>query len=169
MILDLEPEDQTLCGLPDKHNKTLKKSTGGAENNKAEEETQVERLAIKLQNTTKPTVLLDKILDQTIPEITIREIISCSEAVCKLMFRNVRNYSTKPEVRVNSIRMSSDEMYNYMATTLKVKVSLDGSRAVQAILDSGAEVNVITQNLTDKLGLLVRPDVNLVIVVYTGD
>ena len=37
------------------------------------------------------------------------------------------------------------------------------------MLDSGAKVNVITQNLVDKLGLLVRPDVNLVMVAHTGD
>jgi hypothetical protein len=40
---------------------------------------------------------------------------------------------------------------------------------VQAILDSGAEVNVITQGLADKLGLPVRPDVRLVLVAHIGD
>ena len=53
-------------------------------------------------------MFLDKILDQTVPEITVREIISYSKAVCKLMFRNVKNYSTKLEVRVNSISMLSN-------------------------------------------------------------
>jgi hypothetical protein len=114
MALDLEPENRASCGLPVKYNKTLEKSTSGTEKDKTEAETQVERLAIKLQNTTKPTVLLDKILDRTIPEVTVREIISCSEAVYKLIFRNVRNYRTKleaqPEVHINSISISSDEL-----------------------------------------------------------
>ena len=71
--------------------KTLEKSTGSTEKDKAEVETQVERLAIKLRNTTEPATLLDKILDYTVPEVTVREIISCSEAVYKLMFRNIKN------------------------------------------------------------------------------
>ena len=53
--------------------------------------------------------------------------------------------------------------------TLKVKVSLDRSYTILAILDSGTKVNIVTRNLTDKLGLLVRPNVNLVIVTYIGD
>jgi hypothetical protein len=86
-----------LCSLPVKYNKTLEKSTGSIEKDKVEVETQVERLVIKLQNTTKPTMLLDKILDCTVPKVTIREIISCSKAIYKLIFRNIRNYSTKLE------------------------------------------------------------------------
>ena len=37
------------------------------------------------------------------------------------------------------------------------------------MLDSGAKVNIVTQNLIDELGLSVRPNMNLVIVVYTGN
>ena len=37
------------------------------------------------------------------------------------------------------------------------------------MLDLGAKVNVVTRNLTDELGLPVRPDMNLVMVVHTGD
>jgi hypothetical protein len=83
--------------LPIKYNKTLEKSTSSTEKDKTETEIQVERLVIKLQNTTKPTILLDKILDRTVPKVTIREIISYSEAVYKLIFRNIRNYSIKLE------------------------------------------------------------------------
>jgi hypothetical protein len=81
--------------LPVKYNKTLEKSTGSTEKDKVEVKTQVKRLVIKLQNTTEPTILLGKILDYTVPEVTVREVISCSKAVYKLMFRNIRNYSIK--------------------------------------------------------------------------
>ena len=65
--------------------------------------------------------------------------------------------------------MLSDELQNYIAATLKVKVSLDKSHAVLAMLDLSAKVNVVTWNLADELKLLVKLDVNLVIVAYTGD
>ena len=97
MALDPEPENRTSRSLPVKHNKTLEKSTGGTEKDKAEVETQVERLAIKLRNTAEPATLLDKILDRTVLKVTVREIISCSEGVRKLMFGNIRNYGTKLE------------------------------------------------------------------------
>ena len=83
--------------MPVKYNKTLEKSIGSTEKDKVEVETQVKRLVIKLRNTAEPATLLDKILDRTVLKVTVREIISCSEGVYKLMFRNIRNYSTKLE------------------------------------------------------------------------
>ena len=89
------------------------------------------------------------------------------------MFRNIRNYSIKLEaqleVHVNSISILSNKLQNYIAVTLKVKVSLDRTYTVLTILDLRAKVNIVTRNLTDKLRLLVRPDMNLVIVVYIGN
>ena len=79
-----------------------------------------------------------------VPEVTVRELLSCSDPVQRLMFGGMRaSPGTKREVRLNSIGLSKEQLHNYMASTPKVKVGLEGGYQVKALLDTGAKINVI--------------------------
>jgi len=132
-----------------------------------------EKLSTRLKQAATPQILLEKILNQTVPDITLRELISCSDALRKLMFASTSPVTPsgeeKSKVHVNSLGFDKRELLAYVAATPKVKVSLDQSEGVTALLDTGAEVNVMTQDLADMLELPIRPEGQMVLVSHTGD
>ena len=115
--------------------------------------------------------MLDKILDQAIQDITFREILSCSNALQRLVFRNLGEEGSAlertQEARLSSICTGIEQ--SYTALTPKLRCELNRSRETIALLDTGAEINVITRDLADEAGLIVRPDPQIVLVAYTGD
>ena len=55
----------------------------------------------------------------------------------------------------------------YAAATPKIRVKI-GNAIVDAMLDSGAEVNVMTRSLADKAGLTVRTNLMLALKTVSG-
>ena len=125
------------------------------------------KLVDLLKSSSDPQKLLNKILDQPVQGITIREVISCSDLLQKLMFKSVSfAESTDKAVSISSVSTRS-EVRKYVAATPKVKVRLEGT-SVTALIDTGAEVNVMTKGVADALGLPMRADPRLTLIAHTG-
>jgi Aspartyl protease len=109
--------------------------------------------------------LLEEIMDQRV-SIRLRDILTSSESLTKLMFKGL---PAKEEiaVKVGSAALRQVER-TYAAATPKVRVKI-GSITIDTMLDSGAEVNVMTRSLADKAGLTVRTNLMLALKTVSGE
>src|SRR5438045_4735747 len=95
-------------------------------------------------------------------EIHMKDLLACSKPFWDLMFKgSVKDEKgtelAVPMVSVNGLMLSE---WSYVASTLKIKVKL-GNVSVDAMLNTGAEVNIMSKALADRAGLMVRMNVQM--------
>jgi hypothetical protein len=132
----------------------------------------IRRLVDELRGEAKPEQVLNKILDQKVEGITTRELLSNSPALLKLVFQSPRYDPSEPapSVTVDSHDLEgSEENPYYAVSTPKLSVRLNGTAQVKAMIDTGAEINVMTQGLADDCGLAVTGNPHLTLVSHNGE
>ena len=127
-----------------------------------------------------PEKYLKKILKSAKLEVTLWDMMSCSPTLQDLMFRKlmvpldtamVRETSAHqlPEVRVNSVRLNRHGKIHYLEDTPKIRCRVGHAiRSCMGLIDTGAEVNVITAGLAAEARIPVRPDPLLSMRGHTG-
>lgn len=116
-----------------------------------------------------PEALLKKVFDQPLSTITVGELICHSQVLQDLMFGGQQD-SGGGTLRVASIGIGErTEQKLYAAATPKLKVRLNDEMSVQALLDTGAEINVMTSEVAKAAGLAVRANPRLTLVSHAGD
>jgi hypothetical protein len=134
-----------------------------------------------LKDTADPMAVMNRILDQPAKDVTIREVISCSDTLRKLFFKDVASMlgakegSTErgsaavsaPAARVDAL--SSPASILYTVKSPRMVVNLGGEASVRALLDTGAEINVMTLDIAQEAGLAMRRNPKLVLVSHTGN
>src|SRR5438045_1152977 len=94
--------------------------------------------------------------------------MTSSESLMKLMFKGILKKGDDMVVaNVGNVAMQRDE-WTFAAATPKVRVKVR-STYVDAMLDSGAEVNVMMRSLADRAGLTVRTNLMLALKTVSGD
>ena len=103
-------------------------------------------------------------------EIRVKDLLACSKPFWDLMFKGTPKEEPKgqekeaPVVSIGGLALSE---WSYAASTPKIKVKL-GNVSVDAMLDTGAEVNVMSKALADKAGLTVRTNVRMGMKAVSG-
>jgi len=87
-----------------------------------------------------------------------------------LLFKGVsiREAADVPAASIRSVGVWHRKEKTYAAKTPKLLVKVDGA-PTRAMLDTGAEVNVITRAVADELGLPVRTDLLLALKAVSRD
>ena len=115
---------------------------------------------------------MNKILDQTVQNVTIQEVIKCSKILQKLFFwnlsRQIGSQNQGDEVQILSIEVQEARNLIYATSTPKAKVRLDGGDKCIGLIDTGAEVNVMTTALAIECGLPIRPRPRLSLVSHNS-
>lgn len=126
---------------------------------------------VKLQNIlkefteTNPSVVLEKMLRATIPDITVGDILTSGTVASKLMFK-----PGKPDVmkkvhvgsaRIGGTRYLSDVLYS--SASPKAAIEVNGMK-VPSLIDTGAEVNLIEEEMCRKLGIPYTAEVRLRVI-----
>ena len=122
-----------------------------------------------IRDATDAKAVFDRVMKQLVT-IKLQDLLACSPAFTKLLFRSVpvQTQAEVPTASVGSIKSRQRTEQAYAAKTPKLLVKVDGS-PTQAMLDTGAEVNVITRAAADELGLPVRTDLLLALKAVSGD
>ena len=122
---------------------------------------------------------LRKILKSAKLEVTAWDILSSSPTLQDLMFRkmmvpvdganaNVAAAGTRSTVKVGSLG-AEDGLLHYLEDTPKIACRVGKAlKSVMGLIDTGAEVNVITLALANEARLFVRPEPMLSMVSHTG-
>src|SRR5438045_9288195 len=105
--------------------------------------------------------VVDDVMGQKV-EICMKDLLACLKPFWDLMFKGtVKDEKDMelaiPMVSVNGLALNE---WSYVASTPKIKVKL-GNVSVDAMLDTGAEVNVMSKTLADRAGLMVRTNVRM--------
>ncbi len=137
----------------------------------------VEKYVDLLKKGADPMGLLDKVLDNELKGITGREVLACSDILQKLLFKNmasvkrswsIRDQTPPPEViEVNSIDVREIERM-FVVRSPRVMVRI-GSLSIKALIDCGAEANLMTVELAARAGLPIRPNPKLGMVGHLGE
>src|SRR5438045_7624605 len=103
--------------------------------------------------------VFDDVMEQKV-EIHMKDLLACSKPFWDLMFKGSAKdekgtESAVPMVLVNRLALNE---WSYVASMPKIKVKL-GNVSIDAMLDTGAEVNVMSKALADRAGLMVRMNV----------
>ena len=99
--------------------------------------------------------LLEEIIDQRV-SVWLQDIITLSESLMKLMFKDIPKKSNNKSITVAKVEnafLQRDEQ-TYTAATPKACVKISNI-IVDAMLDSSTEVNIITRSLADMARLTV--------------
>jgi len=117
----------------------------------------------------QPEALLKKVLDQPLSTVTVGELICHSPVLQDLMFGS-KNRVEDQALKVASIGIGerTDEKL-YAAATPKLKVRVNDETLVHAMLDTGAEINVMTSEVAKAAGLAIRANPRLTLVSHAGD
>ncbi len=101
----------------------------------------------------------------------VREVFSNCPSLLSFVFPDVYPMTTNlplaPVVRVSSLGIKEHmaELV-YAAPTPKLKVKVNDEKLTYALLDTGAEVNVITSELAREARLAVRPHPHMTLIAY---
>jgi hypothetical protein len=117
-----------------------------------------------LKEKANPEGLLDEIMDQRV-SIRLRDILTSSDSLTKLMFKGLPMKEIDVKVGSTSLRQSER---TYAAATPKIRVKI-GNTYADAMLDSGAEVNVMTRALANRAELTVRTNLALALKTVSGE
>jgi len=122
-----------------------------------------------IKETTDLEAVFNKVIKQPVT-IKLQDLLACSPTFAKLLFKGVsiREAADVPAASVGSIRVRHRKEKTYTAKTPKLLVKVDGA-PTRAMLDIGAEVNVITRAAADELGLPVRTDLLLALKAVSRD
>lgn len=128
---------------------------------------------------------MERILDGKI-EVTVRELVGVSQRLHKEFFsvptsitaekrsRSKVGMSEPVKVEVKHGRILQSEPLEeemgvvYAVKTIRVVATICGEE-LDALIDTGSEINVMSLGLARKLGVRVRPKPRCVMVVQTGD
>jgi hypothetical protein len=131
----------------------------------------------QLATEANPGLCLERVLKGSILEVSAWDMIANSSTLQDLIFRKMVipigrqdvGLEKTPEVKVSSIGVTKDGRLSYMENTPRVDALIGTSRvALQGLVDTGAEVNVITAKLAADARLPVRPEPNISMVSHTG-
>jgi hypothetical protein len=119
--------------------------------------------------------LINKILDNKLRGVTRREIITCSDILQKIFFKNITiailssigSRADKGIVATYSALLKEVETL-FIITSPKVRISI-GSLEILALIDSSAEVDLISSRVAERTGLDIRPDPQYGIVGYSSE
>ena len=75
--------------------------------------------------------------------------------------------SSPPAARVNSLGVGQDDERLYVAKTPRAVIRLNGELC-KALIDTGAEINVMTEEARDRCNLPIRMEPNLRLISHTG-
>jgi Aspartyl protease len=120
-----------------------------------------------IQDNTDPETVFGEVMKQLVT-IKLQDLLACSLAFTKLLFKGVPVQAEVLTASVGSIRTRQRTEQAYAAKTPKLLVKVDGV-PTQAMLDTRAEVNVITRAAADELGLPVRTDLLLALKAVSGE
>lgn len=116
---------------------------------------------------------LENVLDQTVT-IKFRDLLCSSDILSKLLFGRLPNM--KDDIPVVNAQVSAvkhrEESVTFPSATPKMRCKIgdeEYSSSVLALLDSGAEVNVLSKNLADTMELPIRTDQSIVLRSVQGD
>ena len=135
------------------------------------------KLADIIKDDAQPNKLMKKILDQPVEGITVKDLLSCFDALQKLFFKRIEE--EEKAVKVSNLKVGEMEVPEetetsgfaqrfYAVETPKAIVSLAGKN-VKALLDSGAEICMMTLETLNRCGLAMRSDPKLHVISATGD
>ena len=121
-----------------------------------------------IRESTDPEAVFDEVIRQLVT-IKLQDLLACSPTFAKLLFKGVsiREAADVPAASVRSVGIKHKGR-TYAAKTPRLLVKVDGA-PTRAMLDTGAEVNVITRAAADELGLPVRTDLLLALKAVSGD
>jgi hypothetical protein len=123
----------------------------------------------------KESMNLEAIFDEVIKQpvtIKLQDLLACSPTFAKLLFKGAA--SPKEEISTRFAKVGSigfrqrNQEKAYAAKTPKLLVKVDGT-STRAMLDTRAEVNVITRSAVEELGLPIRMDMLLALKAVSRD
>jgi hypothetical protein len=126
-----------------------------------------------IKESTDPEAVFDEVMKQPVT-IKLQDLLACSPTFAKLLFKGVatpKEEISMPSTQVGSIGLrqrNRNQERTYAAKTPKLSVKVDGT-STRAMLDTGAEVNVITRSAAEELGLPIRTDLLLALKAVSGD
>src|SRR5438045_8756352 len=99
--------------------------------------------------------VFDDVMGQKV-EIHMKDLLACSKPFWDLMFKGSAKdekgtESVVPMVSVNGLALNE---WSYVASTPKIKVKL-GNVSVDAMLEMGSEVIIMSKALADRAGMIV--------------
>jgi hypothetical protein len=126
-----------------------------------------------IKKSTDPETVFDKVMKQPVT-IKLQDLLACSPTFVKLLFKEVS--IPKEEISMSSAKVSSiglcqkhrNQERTYAAKTSKLSVKVD-RMTTWAMLDTGAEVNVIICSAAEELGLPIHTDLLLALKAVSGD
>ncbi len=128
----------------------------------------------ELGKASDPVKLLWKVLDCPASSFTVREVFSNCPSLLNFVFPDVYPMTTNlplaPVVKVSSlgIKECTAELV-YTAPTPKLKVKVNNEKLTYALLDTGAEVNVMTSELAREARLAVHPYSHMTLIAHSGE
>lgn len=142
-----------------------------------------DKLSARLRDSVDPATLMERILDGKI-EVTVRELVGVSQKMHKEFFSIPSGSAAekrpkiglsepvKVEVKyskaLRSHPLEDDISTVYAVKTIRVMATICGEE-MDALIDTGSEINVMSFVLARKLGVTIRSKPRVVMVVQTGD
>jgi hypothetical protein len=124
-----------------------------------------------IKESVDPEAIFDEVMKQPVT-IKLQDLLACSPTFAKLLFKGAtipKEEISIPSAEVGSIGLRQrNQEKAYAAKTPKLSVKVDGT-STRAMLDTGAEVNVITRSAAEELGLPIRTDMLLALKAVSGD
>jgi hypothetical protein len=124
-----------------------------------------------IKENTNPETVFDEVIKQPVM-IKLQDLFTCSPMFTRLLFKGVT--MLKEEISIPSAKVGSIGLCHryqektYTAKTSKLSVKVDRT-TTRAMLDTGAEVNVITCSAAEELELPVQTDLLLALKAVSGD
>ena len=177
---------------------TGNRDAGGSRNTAGSSKDKKWKLANMLREEEDPIKILDKILNAPVSDLKVRELIGCSPSLQKLFFRSLEESDTVLEkksqdakapvagpkskdasnppivIRANNVAAQDFDGYRQGAKISLVTIGCPMVRAtifdtrVKALIDSGAEVCLMSRRVAEIAGLSIRTGQNLSMVAATG-
>ena len=128
------------------------------------------RVVNVLKESVGATTITKRILDLGV-NLTVGELLASAPAVEKQLTKAITE-DEAVQFRVNTLESSSVDARNshswYFMGSPKARVRLEDGSKVTALLDTGAEINVMTREVMEDAGLAMRRGPKLELVSHTG-
>ena len=128
------------------------------------------RVVNVLKESVGATTITKRILDLGV-NLTVGELLASAPAVEKQLTKAITE-DEAVQFRVNTLESSSVDARNshswYSMGSPKARVRLEDGSKVTALLDTGAEINVMTREVMEDAGLAMRRGPKLELVSHTG-
>jgi Aspartyl protease len=122
-----------------------------------------------LMGQTDPEDILNNLLEQTV-SLKIKDILGTSQALARILGGKAPALGRKPaetfEAKIANI--SIETLRSYSRKTPKMFVKINDGEATKALIDTGAEVNLMTRAVAERNGLLIQTGVRVSMRVATG-